>query len=106
MNSGFRRYEILLPLKFNDGAEVPDELVSDTLTDLRVRFNSVSSETQTIRGQWVHQGQTYVDDLLRVFVDVPDSPEAADYFRRYKEELKTRFQQVEIWLVSYPIDIV
>jgi hypothetical protein len=58
MNSGYRRYEVLLPLKFNDGVEVPDELVSDTLTDLRVRFNSVSSETQTIRGHWVHKGHT------------------------------------------------
>ncbi len=60
MSSGFRRYEVLLPLKFNDGAEVPDELISDTLTELRIRLGSVSSETQTIRGQWVHKGQTYV----------------------------------------------
>jgi hypothetical protein len=85
---------------------VPDELVSDTLTDLRVRFGSVSSETQIIRGQWIHQGQTYVDDLLRVFVDVADTPEVAEYFRRYKEDLKARFQQIEIWLVSYPIEII
>ena len=101
MSSGFRRYEILVPLKFNDGAEVPDELVSE-----RVRFGSVSSETQIIRGQWIHQGQTYVDDLLRVFVDVADTPEVAEYFRRYKEDLKARFQQIEIWLVSYPINII
>ena len=106
MSSGYRRYEILVPLKFNNGAAVPDELVSDTLTDLRVQFGSVSSETQIIRGQWVHHGQTYVDDLLRVFIDVADTAEAADFFRRYKEDLKARFQQIEIWLVSYPIDII
>jgi hypothetical protein len=47
-----------------------------------------------------------VDDLLRVFVDVPDSPESADYFRRYKEALKKRFHQIEIWMVSYPIEVV
>ena len=27
MNMLFRRFEILLPLRFNDGSEVPDELV-------------------------------------------------------------------------------
>ena len=54
----------------------------------------------------MHQGQTYVHDLLRVFLDVADTPEAADFFRRYKEDLKKRFQQIEIWLVSYPIDVI
>jgi hypothetical protein len=32
--SASRRYEILLPLRFNDGHPVPDELVADTLIEL------------------------------------------------------------------------
>jgi hypothetical protein len=52
------------------------------------------------------QGPDVRDDLLRVFVDVEDSAEIADFFRRYKEGLKRRFNQIEIWLVSYPIDLV
>ena len=47
-----RRYEILLPLRFNDGAEVPEQLLVDTLFELRERFGAVSSETQIIQGQW------------------------------------------------------
>ena len=31
----FRRFEILLPLRFNDGRPVPDELIADTLLELR-----------------------------------------------------------------------
>ena len=44
-----RRYEILLPLRFNDGGAVPDTLVGDVLIALRERFGAVSFETQTIR---------------------------------------------------------
>lgn len=32
--NALRRYEILLPLRFNDGQPVPDELVSDTMLEL------------------------------------------------------------------------
>ena len=34
MSRSLRRYEILLPLRFNDGQPVPDELVADTLLEL------------------------------------------------------------------------
>src|SRR5258708_36517239 len=54
MSKAYRRYEILLPLRFNDGLPVPEALVGDTLFDLRQRFGAVSCETQTIRGNWQH----------------------------------------------------
>jgi hypothetical protein len=47
MNTSFRRFEILLPLRFNDGRNVPDELVADTVLELREHFGAVSCETQT-----------------------------------------------------------
>jgi hypothetical protein len=58
MGNGYRRYEILIPLRFNDGSDIPDELVGETIIELRFRFGAVSSETQTIRGQWQHEGLT------------------------------------------------
>ena len=30
MSRSLRRYEILLPLRFNDGQPVPDDLIADT----------------------------------------------------------------------------
>lgn len=69
-------------------------------------FGAVSSETQIIRGQWVHEGQTYFDDLLRVFLDVPDSPDSTEFFRAYKQTLKGRFRQIDIWMVTFPVEII
>lgn len=106
MSASYRRYEILLPRQFNDGQTVPDELFAQTIIELRERFGAVSAETQIIRGIWQHEGDIYRDDLVRVFVDVADLPEGLAYFREFKERLKTRFKQVDIWMTSYPIDVL
>jgi len=106
MAKPFRRFEMLLPLQFNDGQQVPNELIAYTLLDIRNRFGSVSSETQTIRGQWQHEGTLYRDDSVRVFVDVPDLPENLQFFIGFKEQLKSRFQQLEIWMTTYPLDVL
>lgn len=101
-----RRFEVLLPLRFNDGTPVPDAAVADTLLEFEEQFGAVSCETQTIRGRWRSGGETYRDDLIRVFVDVPDAPEARDWFVAAKERLKARFQQLDIWMSTYLIEVL
>jgi len=106
MSEAFRRFEILLPLRFNDGQPVPDELMGTTLLELRERFGAVSCETQVIRGLWQHESQVYRDDLVRVVVDAPDVPDSRDYFVQFKDRAKARFQQLDIWLTTYLIDVL
>ena len=106
MSKPFRRYEILLPLRFNDGSPVPDELIGDTLIELREQFGAVSCETQTIQGHWFSQDQVFRDDLVRVFVDVGDIPEHREFFMQLKERLKTQFQQLDIWMTTYTVDVI
>lgn len=105
MSSVQRRYEILLPQRFNDGTVVPDDLVRQTILDLRKQFGPLSSETQIIRGLWEHAGQFYRDDLIRIFIDVPDSPENQQFFRAFKDQLKARFQQIDIRITTYLIEV-
>lgn len=69
----YRRYEILLPRRFNDGVRVPKRLLEQTSFELEQRFGAVSAETQMVRGRWQSEGQTYEDELVRIFVDVPDT---------------------------------
>ena len=100
MSARYRRFEILLPLRFNDGQPVPGELFADTIIQLREQFGAVSAETQTIRGQWQHQGEVFRDDLVRLFVDVADTAKNRRYFMRLKEVLKQRFRQIDLWVTS------
>ena len=48
MNSKLRRFEILLPLQFNDGREVPRELLGEAVEEIVERFGAVSYEPQTV----------------------------------------------------------
>ncbi len=57
MSRSYRRFEILLPLRFSDGRPVPDELIGETLEELQNRFGAVSCETQAIRGFRRHEGR-------------------------------------------------
>ena len=106
MDKPYRRYEMLVPLRFNDGRPVPGELIADTLLELEQRFGAVSCETQSTRGYWRHEGESYRDELVRVYLDVPDSAENRDFFARFKEQLKSRFEQIEIWMTTYPLDVI
>lgn len=48
----------------------------------------------------------YEEDNLRAFVDAQDTPENAAFFARFKETLKARFEQIDIWIVSYEIRLI
>ncbi len=106
MNTSYRRYEILLPRRFNDGQRVPNRLVTETIVELRQRFGAASCETQMIRGEWQHQDEVYHDELVRLFVDVEDDPQYRQFFLELKQRLKGRFRQLDIWLTSHPIDVL
>ena len=43
---------------------------------------------------------------MRLFVDAPDEPESRDFFRAFKEKIKQRFQQIDIWMTTYPIEVI
>ena len=106
MSSAYRRFEILLPLKFNDGTPVPDELIADAILELRQQFDAVSWQSDPIRGEWVYESQVYRDENTRVFVDVPDTADTREFFAAFKETLKQRFHQLDIWITTYPIEVL
>lgn len=100
MSRPLRRFEVLLPKRFNTGEPVPMDLIVETLLELESRFGAVSTETQTIQGFWRHEGESFRDELIRAFVDVPDLPEHRQFFEHYKDQLKSRFRQVDIWVTT------
>jgi hypothetical protein len=106
MQKPFRRFELLLPTKFNSGELVPAEMFAETLLDLEARFGAVSSETQLIEGRWRHQGELFRDELVRIFCDVPDTADNRQFFVEFKQRLKVRFQQIDIWMTTYLVEVI
>ncbi|PWU11108.1 MAG: hypothetical protein C5B50_23975 [Verrucomicrobia bacterium] len=102
--SAYGRFEILLPLQYNDGRPVPEELLDQTAFEIQSRFGAVTWETQIIEGTWRYAGIVYRDKLNRIFVDAEDTPENRRFFSDLKTRLKSRFEQLDIWLTVHPIE--
>lgn len=104
MRSKSRRFEVLLPVRFNDGRDVPEELLGEAVNEVVQQFGAASFYKQAVEGQW-RQDETVHRDDLGLVVDVPDTAKNRKWMKAYKARWKERLAQLEIWMVSYPIDI-
>src|SRR5690349_3032854 len=50
MTSKWRRFEVLLPLQFNDGRDVPADWLAEAVLEIVDRFGAASYETQISKG--------------------------------------------------------
>ncbi len=105
MSSRWRRFEVLLPLRFNDGRDVPGEWIAEAVLEIVDHFGAASYETQKVEGHWRHSGILYRDDLVRIVVDVADNSRNRQWMREFKNRWKVHLEQLELWMVSYRIDI-
>ncbi len=105
MTNKWRRFEVLLPLQFNDGRPVPGEWLAEAVLEIANHFGSATYETQKLEGHWRHAGVIYRDDLVRLVVDVPETTRNRRWRKQFKNRWKTRLEQIELWMVSYRIDV-
>ncbi|SPE50487.1 hypothetical protein SBV1_1130040 [Verrucomicrobia bacterium] len=86
----FRRYEIILPTRYNDGQPVEAEKFLLTNRELSSQFGAASFLPEALQGTWIHKGQWFEEANVRLFVDVLDTPENAAFFAGYKQTLRAR----------------
>ena len=89
-------------IRFNDGELVPSGLITDLVLQIEKQFGAVSSETQRIHGRWRNEGEQYLDELVRIFVDVPDTAETRQFFIEFKEILKRELERIYFSCIAYP----
>ncbi len=68
-------------------------------------FGAASYETQKVEGHWRHGGVVYRDDLARIVIDIPDLAKNRQWMKQFKKRWKDRLKQLELWLISYRIEI-
>jgi hypothetical protein len=101
-----RRYEILLPVRHNDGRLVSWELLEQTREELVARFGGITVAAQPYLGIWVQRGRRFDEEMRRFTVDIDNTAPNRQFFTRYKGKLRERFEQIEIYIASYLVDIV
>jgi hypothetical protein len=103
MSRALCRFEILLPLKFNDGSAVPPELAARTVLELREKFGAPSRAKRKPFKAYGSTGARRIAGRTGPLVHRRCGPAGASpVFAEYKEVLKSRFQQIDIWMVTFP----
>ena len=105
MSSKWRRFEVLLPLQFNDGSDVPAELLAEAVLEIVDHFGAASYETQKLEGHWRHGGVIVRDNLVKIVIDTPDSQSNRRWMKQYKARWRSKLEQVELWMVSYAVEV-
>jgi len=103
-----RRYEILLPAEFNDGRLVADACplcIPDSLSEVSDTFGAFTFRPDVALGSWTAAGMRYDDQLFLLSIDVEGTAEHRAWIGHFKSHLLERFQQLEIYVTSYPIDL-
>jgi hypothetical protein len=103
-----RRYEIYLPLFYNDGTPIEPEKFDHVERELVERFGGVTSVQRQfpLRGVWRGDRQTHLD-LIVIFTALDFSgADVEDFFSPYKEQLKARFQQEEVLITMQELTIL
>jgi hypothetical protein len=84
---------------------VPSEWLAEAVLEVVGHFGAASYETQKVEGHWRHSGVIYRDNLIKIVVDAPDSVKNRRWMKRFKTRWKERLEQLDLWMVSYSIDI-
>lgn len=96
------RYEIHLPIKFNDGSPVPEELFLEVRDELIEKFHGFTSSPpgSPAVGWWKDSkdpnGILYKDDIYIYWVTTIEDED--EFFKEYERVLAKRFKQIKIWI--------
>jgi hypothetical protein len=97
-------YELYLPLTYNDGRPVEKGKFNITRRELISRFGGLTSTPPGFPLQgWWHSAQGVVKDEIVIWTVLTQNDEDP-FFLNYKETLKQRFDQEEIFLLKIPAD--
>jgi hypothetical protein len=105
MKSKWRRYEVLLPARFNDGSDISDDLIGQAVDEVMAVYDGATYFNEAAVGYWRQDDILFCDSLGLLVVDIPDTAANRRWMKAFKARWKERLEHLEIWMVSYRIDI-
>lgn len=97
-------YQLYLPLNYNDGSPIEEEKFNLTRQELVTRFGGLTNTPPgfPLQGWWQSAGTVVRDDIV-IWTVVTQGDENG-FFYTYKDLLKQRFVQEEIYIVKIPAE--
>ncbi len=101
------RFEILIPLYYNDGTEIEPEKHLITREELLHRFHEgLTWIPANALGLYIYKGARYTDRCDLLFILTDETKENLEFMREYKETLKDRYEQHEILIYVTKVEIL
>ncbi|HEV3145730.1 MAG TPA: hypothetical protein VGZ47_17715 [Gemmataceae bacterium] len=102
MAKAARRYDIYLPLKFNDGRPIPREHFDKVEGRLLERFEGVTSQRRDfpLRGVWQGEAQLYIDEVIIMTVLDFRPRGSTQFIAGLKRDSLREFDQLEILITE------
>lgn len=107
-----QRFDIYLPLRYNDGMMIPEEHYRQVEFELVERFSGVTmiEQRNPLKGVWKFQNRHYVDEIIIVttldFHYSSEGHQSEPFFIDYKEKLKQRFEQLDILIIAQTVTVI
>jgi hypothetical protein len=103
-----KKYEIYLPLKYNDGKEIEPHKIELIRNELAGTFGAitVSAISAPFQGNWAYAGVEYVDDIIKVEIITKEDPKTTLFLASFKQRLKQVLQQHEILITVHDIKLI
>jgi len=103
-----RKYEIYLPLKYNDGKTIESEKIVRVWDELAETFGgiTVSPLSAPYQGRWQYGGVEYIDEIIKVEVVATNDRAAKKFLKEFKKRLKASLQQIDILITTHGIQVI
>jgi len=101
------KVSFLLPLRYNNGSRIPDEIWAQTYRDLITNFEGVTKE-ERIRGGWIDPIDKvfYEDENSKYWVICEDTTTTRKIVNDLKDDFKSRFNQKDILVTISRIETI
>jgi hypothetical protein len=107
MAKAARRYDLYVPVTYNDGRPIPDELFDAVERRLLSRFGGLTSHRREfpLKGVWQGQSRSYQDEVVILTVLDLRRGGSKHFVAQLKRFLMDRFEQVEILITELSLRI-
>ena len=100
-----KKYEIYLPLKYNDGREIEPDKFKQIREELITVFGAVtvSSQSAPYQGTWKYGGVDFIDDIIKIEIIAGADRRTQRFLRDFKTRLKRLLDQIDILITAQDI---
>jgi hypothetical protein len=94
-----RKYDIHLPLNYNDGEPIEQEKIRCVREELIAAFGAFAVPD---RKTWKYDGVKYVE-ILKIEIVTTNDNVPKKFFKDFKERLKESFRQTDILITTHRV---